>query len=326
MREPAFWKKNGFAARALGPVSALWRAGAGIRRLTTTPRHPGCPVFCVGNFTVGGAGKTPSAIALCHLLRSMGHNPYFVSRGYGGSTEGPHRVDPIADDAAKVGDEPLLLAQHAPVWISRERILGAEMAVADGADCIILDDGLQNPSVIKDCSFAVVDAGYGIGNGRVIPAGPMRESLISGLEKVHAIILIGDQTPDFITTLPASVPILRAGIIARNGDDFAGKKVFAFAGIGRPAKFYDTLRDIGADIVQTRDFADHHPYVPDELADMHRVAHSLGAELVTTQKDLMRLPSNQRSAINSLEISLAFDAPNQLYQIVKTVIGNEQEQ
>ncbi|HBU97827.1 tetraacyldisaccharide 4'-kinase, partial [Thalassospira lucentensis] len=141
MRDPLFWHKDGFIARALSPLSLLWRAGGGIRTLTTTPSHPGCPVFCVGNFTVGGAGKTPTAIALFNLLTALGRTPHFVSRGYGGSMRGPHRVDPTSDRADQVGDEPLLLAAHGPTWVSRERFLGAEMACAAGADVIILDDG-----------------------------------------------------------------------------------------------------------------------------------------------------------------------------------------
>ena len=322
MRDPRFWQKDGLTARALSPLSLLWRAGAGIRGLTTPARHPGCPVFCVGNFTVGGAGKTPTAVALFNLLTALGRTPHFVSRGYGGSIIGPHRVDPNSDRADQVGDEPLLLAEHGPVWISRERFLGAEMARADGADAIILDDGLQNPSVIKDCSFAVIDSHYGIGNGRVMPAGPMRESLESGLEKIRAIILIGDETPKFMANLRASIPVLRAHIEPQNAADFANKRVLAFAGIGRPAKFYASLQQSGAQIVETRDFADHHPFSAQELTDLRMRAQTLGAALVTTQKDLMRLPSHSRDGISSLNIRLVFDAPDQLIQIVKTVLAD----
>ncbi|MEQ8391367.1 MAG: tetraacyldisaccharide 4'-kinase [Thalassospira sp.] len=322
MRDPRFWQHDGIVPTLLRPLSAFWRAGTCIRSLTTTARHPGCPVFCVGNFTVGGAGKTPTAIVLFEILTALGRTPHFVSRGYGGSIAGPHRVDPNNDRAAQVGDEPLLLAQHGPAWISRERFLGAEMAHAAGADAIILDDGLQNPSLIKDCSFAVVDSHYGIGNGQVMPAGPMREPLLNGLEKVRAIILIGDQTPKFITDLPASVPVLRAQIEPINGADFANKKVMAFAGIGRPEKFYDSLKQVGAEIVKTQDFDDHHVFSEHELISLRTQAEQLGATLVTTQKDLMRLPMESRNGISSLDIRLAFDAPDQLSTIVKTVLAN----
>lgn len=322
MRDPDFWRTDGIVPKLLSPLSMLWRAGTCVRTLTTTARHPGCPVFCVGNFTVGGAGKTPTAVALFDLLTSLGRTPHFVSRGYGGSVTGPHRVDATRDTADKVGDEPLLLAKHGPVWISRERSLGAEMARDAGADAIILDDGLQNPSLIKDCSFAVIDSRYGIGNGRVMPAGPMREPLMTGLEKVRAIILIGDQTPDFIANLPASVPVLRAQVNASNGSDFAGKRVLAFAGIGRPEKFYASLKQAGADVVQTRDFADHHPFSDQELAELHEASRSLDAALVTTEKDLMRLPSDRRDGISSLDIHLVFNAPDQLAQIVKSVLAD----
>lgn len=322
MRDPQFWQHEGFLAKALSPLSIAWRAGACLRKLTTTARHPGCPVFCVGNFTVGGAGKTPTAVALYELLTKLGRTPHFVSRGYGGSLEGPHQVDPTVDSAAKVGDEPLLLAQHGPAWISRNRALGAEMAKNAGADAIILDDGLQNPSLIKDCSFAVIDSNYGIGNGRVMPAGPMRETLISGLEKIRAIILIGDETPEFITHLPASVPVLRATVEPTNGAEFDQCRVVAFAGIGRPSKFYDSLKQVGADIVETRDFPDHHPFTSEELTDLRAAAARCDARLVTTQKDLMRLPSANRDGISSLDIRLAIETPDQLEKIVKSVLAD----
>lgn len=322
MRDPEFWQHDGVIPKLLSPLSAAWRAGTCFRKLTTTPRHPGCPVFCVGNFTVGGAGKTPTAVALYNLLTNLGRTPHFVSRGYGGSLEGPHRVNPGVDTADKVGDEPLLLAQHGPAWISRNRALGAEMAVDGGANAIILDDGLQNPTLIKDCSFAVIDSNYGIGNGRVMPAGPMREPLISGLEKVRAIILIGDKTPDFITRLPASVPVLRASIEAINADDFNQSRVLAFAGIGQPSKFYDSLQKAGAQIIQTRDFSDHHPFIAQELGDLRTEAARLDARLVTTQKDLMRLPFQDRDGISSLDIRLVFEAPDQLAKIVTSVLAD----
>ncbi|MBX2829665.1 MAG: tetraacyldisaccharide 4'-kinase [Rhodospirillales bacterium] len=322
MRDPRFWQHDGIIPTLLSPLSALWRAGTYIRHLTTTARHPGCPVFCVGNFTVGGAGKTPTAIELFNILTALGRTPHFVSRGYGGSITGPHRVDLKSDSASQVGDEPLLLAHNGPAWVSRDRFLGAETAHAAGADAIILDDGLQNPSLIKDCSFAVVDSVYGIGNGQVMPAGPLREPLLNGLEKVRAIILIGDQTPSFITNLPASVPVLRAHIEPINGAEFSGQKVMAFAGIGRPEKFYDSLKQVGAEIVKIHDFDDHHAFSAQEIAALHAQSSQLGATLVTTQKDLMRLPMQSRDAISSLDIRLVFDDPDQLTTIVKAVLAN----
>ncbi|WP_339862626.1 tetraacyldisaccharide 4'-kinase [Thalassospira alkalitolerans] len=322
MRAPDFWQTDAMMARALSPLSWLWRAGAGIRAMTTTMRHPGCKVFCVGNFTIGGAGKTPTAQALYQTLRDLGVEAHFLSRGYGGKLAGPHRVDPTKDTASDVGDEPLLLAQSGPAWISRDRGIGAEAACNAGAQAIILDDGLQNPSVIKDCSFAVIDSGFGIGNGRVIPAGPMRETLEQGLAKIRAIILIGDGNPAFLDTLPASVPILRARVVARNGPAFTGRRVVAFAGIGRPAKFYDSLRAVEANIVETVDFADHHVFHKDELAALRHKATSQDADLVTTEKDLMRLPSTERDGISALGIRLEFDAPEQLVNIVSAVLSD----
>ncbi|MDP2699635.1 tetraacyldisaccharide 4'-kinase [Thalassospira sp.] len=320
MQAPDFWKTNGGLATFLSPLSFLWRAGACWRTATSTARHPGGKVICVGNFTIGGAGKTPTVLALYDILRDLGIHPHFLSRGYGGTQTGPHRIDPKHDTATDVGDEPLLLSQYGPAWVARNRADGAQAARDAGAGVILLDDGLQNPTLIKDCSLAVIDGAYGIGNGKVIPAGPMREPLKQGIAKVRAVILIGDDQTGFCPKLPTEMPVFKARITPQNGDEFTRKRVVAFAGIGRPAKFYDSLRACGADMIATRDFADHHVFSSSELTQLRHDADSQRAILVTTEKDFMRLPVADRHGISPLRVRLEFQDRAAVLHLMETVI------
>lgn len=320
MYAPDFWQKDGLVARLLTPASWAWQAGGCWREATTTAWHPGCPVFCVGNFTVGGAGKTPTALALYDILAELGVTPHFLSRGYGGRLAGPHRVDLQSDAASDVGDEPLLLARRGTAWISRDRADGARQAKAAGAQAIIMDDGLQNPSLIKDFSLAVIDGANGIGNGRVMPAGPLREPLSRGISRIKAAIIIGKDETDIRSKLPKDLPVFTARITVKNANDVAGKKAIAFAGIGRPAKFYHSLAQCGATIVAKRDFADHHAYDEAEIADLWRLAEKENAVLVTTEKDLVRLPSRLQNGITTLQIGLIFDDRDGIKQLVETVL------
>ncbi|OSQ39595.1 tetraacyldisaccharide 4'-kinase [Thalassospira mesophila] len=322
MHAPDFWQNNGFLARALAPLSRLWRAGAAWKAATTPAFHPGCKVICLGNFTVGGAGKTPSAQAIQAILRDLGHSPHFLSRGYGGTISGPHRVDLTTDTATQVGDEPLLLARCGPTWISRDRACGARAIKSAGADVIIMDDGLQNPSVIKDFAIVVIDGATGFGNGRVMPAGPLRETTQSGFSKVAAAIIIGPDQTGISQRIPAHVAVFSAQICAQNPDEFTGQNVVAFAGIGRPEKFYQSLRDCNANIVAARDFADHHMYKPGEIQDLQGLAQQHGAHLVTTEKDLVRLPLALQHDIKTLRIALEFDDLHGIKEIIKTVFAN----
>ena len=322
MHAPDFWQKNGFLAHILSPASWIGRAGAAWRQATTTASHPGCKVICLGNFTVGGAGKTPSAQALQAILRDLGHTPHFLSRGYGGSLSGPHQVTIKTDTAMQVGDEPLLLARLGPAWISQNRAAGARAIKQAGADVIIMDDGLQNPGVIKDLGIVVIDGATGFGNGRVMPAGPMRETLQSGFAKVGAAIIIGHDKTGVQKHIPAHIPVFTAKIVVQNPTGFAGQKVVAFAGIGRPEKFYQSLRDCNADIVGTHDFADHHMYKPDEIQALQGLAQKHGAQLVTTEKDLVRLPFAAQNTIKTLRIALEFDDMAGVINLIKTVFAN----
>ena len=309
MRPPAFWNAGPGhpAARALAPLAALygWRSAVRMDR----PGTPApCPVLCVGNFTLGGAGKTPTALALATLLCDLGAAPAFLTRGYGGRLPGPIRVDPDRHAAAETGDEPLLLARHAPTIVARDRVAGARLCVAAGADIIVMDDGLQNPALAKDLALAVVDAGAGIGNGRVFPAGPLRVPLPRQWRHVHGIVLVGHGAPGEAVAGEAvrrGLPVHRARLVP--GGTWTGRRVLAFAGIGRPEKMFATLREAGAEVAGTRAFPDHHPYAGADLAALSAEAARLGADLVTTEKDHVRLPPDFARRVAVLPVTLAFD-------------------
>ncbi len=310
MRAPEFWAQDGLIAHLLDPVSLLWRAGTAVRRMTTPRWQPTVPVICIGNLVAGGAGKTPVAIAVARRLKERGEEVAFVTKGYRGRARGPIPVDLATHDAAMVGDEALLLARAAPCWIAESRRDGIFAAGKSGASCVVLDDGFQDPSIAVTLGLLVVDADYGFGNGRVIPAGPLREPVAHGLARADAVILIGDDTGG--TTLHLEgLPVFKARIRAANSAAAAlrGQRVLAFAGIGRPRKFFDTLAGIGAELVETHGFADHHPYDPDELMRLVERAHALNALAVTTEKDLVRIPYEARPMVKTLPIEVVFDDP-----------------
>ncbi len=320
MRAPGFWSNPpaapGWQARLLAPLALLWTA-ATRRRLAAGPRiRPGPPVICVGNLTAGGAGKTPTVAALVTLLAGRGVDAHVVSRGYGGRLEGPLRVDPRQHGATEVGDEPLLLAAFAPTWIGRDRAAAARAAAAAGAQAIVLDDGFQNPSLAEDLAIVVVDAAYGFGNGRVIPAGPLREPVEDGLARAGLALLVG--APEARARIRAAWPSapwppVAEGCIAPlpTGMDWRGLRAFAFAGIGRPEKFFATLRGLGAEVVAERGFPDHAVYHPRLLARLAHDARVAGAQLVTTEKDAVRLPPDLRRQVLVLPVrlELADEAP-----------------
>jgi tetraacyldisaccharide 4'-kinase len=301
-------------ARLLAPAAALWTLAARLRRRLTRPARAAIPVICVGNLTAGGAGKTPVVIALLGLLAERGARPAAVSRGHGGTARGPLRVDPARDRAAQVGDEPLLLAAFAPAWVARDRAAGVAAAAAAGATVAVLDDGFQNPRLAKDLSLLVVDAGAGFGNGRVIPAGPLREPVADGLARAAAVALIGEdaEAARTLAAWPAlgALPVLRARLRPLpTGLPLAGERVVAFAGIGRPEKFFDTLRALGARLAAAHAFADHAPYAPRVLRRMAAEARAADALLVTTEKDAVRLPAAFRPQVMAVPVRLVFDDP-----------------
>jgi tetraacyldisaccharide 4'-kinase len=312
MNPPDFWYgKTGtqepWQARLLAPCSALYDL-IGQRRIAgAQPWRAPVPVICVGNLTVGGAGKTPIALALAERLLALTLRPVFLTRGYGGREKGPIRVDPAKHMAEDVGDEPLLLAQRAPTIVARDRVAGAKIAAGLG-DVIIMDDGFQNPSLAKDLSLLVVDAHTGFGNARIFPAGPLRESVAAGLKRADAIILLGHE-PVPAAISDTEIPIIRGSLVPdpAAADGLRGRRIAAFAGIGRPEKFFQTLRGLGAHVVFATPFADHHGYREEEIASLK--SHAGKLKLVTTEKDFVRLKPGQRQGIETLPVSVDFEIP-----------------
>jgi tetraacyldisaccharide 4'-kinase len=322
MREPTFWHHDGVAARLLSPLGALYDALGRRRADRTTPADCGVPLICVGNATSGGTGKTPVVIDLVRRLQMRGVLVHLLTRGYKGRESGPHPVNPMADDAARVGDEPLLLARAAPTWVARDRAAGARAAAAGGAQAILMDDGLQNPALARDLNVLVVDGTRGFGNGRVIPAGPLRQRLARTLGQVQACVVTGPDRAGVAASLPAGLPVARAHAqvdpITRNR--LAGMRVLAFCGIGRPEKFYETLRAIGAEVVETRGFPDHHRYRPSELTGVLELARRGGLTPVTTEKDAVRLPDWAAARIEVLAITLSWTDDAELDRLLHATV------
>jgi tetraacyldisaccharide 4'-kinase len=295
MREPSFWWRSaGVEALVLAPLGAVYGAVA-AHRMRGSGQAAGVPVLCVGNLTVGGAGKTPAALAFARILIKAGRRVFFLSRGYGGQVLGPLRVDPSRHTAAEVGDEPLLLARLAPTIVAHDRVAGAEMARAAGASTIIMDDGFQNPSLNKNLSVVVIDGRRGIGNGRVIPAGPLRAPLRAQMSYAQALLVLGESSTRCDAAIAAaqenSIPVFRARLEAEADavSALAGLRVLAFAGIGDPDKFFSTVAEAGISAPVTQGFPDHHRYSRTEAEALVERAARENLVLVTTEKDLVRI-------------------------------------
>ena len=292
MREPKFWwRKPGLLARLLSPFALCYGAIAAAR-MRRAGAVAGIPIICVGNFTHGGTGKTPTALTIARLLGEAGEKPFFLTRGYGGRLTGPARVDPSLHQATDVGDEPLLLAKRAPTIVAADRVAGARLAREAGASVIVMDDGLQNPSLRKDFSIAVIDAPRGIGNGQVFPAGPLRAPLPAQMRHCNAVLMVGKgQNADDLAAGLRHAPLLHGRLDPdpQTTKALARKKVLAFAGIGDPEKFFSTLAAAGIEAASEMSFPDHHHYT---RADAESILQRCDAERlapVTTEKDLVRL-------------------------------------
>jgi tetraacyldisaccharide 4'-kinase len=326
MREPAFWHRPpSLTSLLLAPLGAIYGLAA-TRRLQSEGVDAGIPVLCVGNYHVGGAGKTPTVLALTRLLRDLGETPVVLSRGYGGRLRGPVRVDPARHDATDVGDEPLMMVRSVPVVVARDRVDGVALARSMGASVILMDDGFQNPAISKDACLIVIDGDRGLGNARVFPAGPLRAPLAPQLDRTDALIVVGDGPAAGAVAAAISArdkPVLSAHLRPDDASvaSLRGKRVLAFAGIGDPGRFFNTLRAAGIEVARQRVFSDHHPFAPDEIESLVADAGRDGLTLVTTEKDLARLreagelPSWAR-AIVPFAVTLEFDSPVKLRRFV----------
>ncbi|HLY04766.1 MAG TPA: tetraacyldisaccharide 4'-kinase [Rhizomicrobium sp.] len=315
MRPPEFWwrKTPGgtIAATALAPLGFLYGTSVAWKSRRSDPYRASVPVICIGNLTVGGTGKTPVAITTAQMLQETGATPVFILRGYARKTDEIIAVDPEQHDWSRVGDEALLLRRIAPTVVSRDRAWGARVAEALDASVIVMDDGHQNFSLAKDLSLVVVDAETSFGNGKIFPAGPLREPVQQGLARADAAILMGDGSPNLVGF---QGPVLRARLCAMQRLD--GRRLVAFAGIGRPDKFFATLRELGATLVETHAFADHHVYSSAEIARLRARATAAKATLMTTEKDFVRLAPGNRDGIQVLPVRAVFDDETAIARLI----------
>lgn len=317
-RAPAFWFRDGWMAKMLSPLAAIGAAMTARRVARPGWRAP-VPVICCGNVTVGGAGKTTVVLDLARRLAAGGHAVHILLRGYGGRSRGTRRVS-VEDTAIDVGDEALLLAEVAPTWTGADRAASARAAVAAGATVLLMDDGLQNPLLKKDFSLLIVDGATGFGNGRVLPAGPLREPVAAGAARCQAAVLIGAPL-----SLPADLPVLHGSLV--QGPEIAalkGRRVLAFAGIAYPEKFFAPLAEAGAEIVRRMPFPDHHPYSRGEMAAVLAEAAKLNAIPVTTPKDAVRLPADERARVTVVGVGLEWEDETALTDLLEGIVAPRQ--
>ncbi len=305
MRAPDFWRRRTVTPFTLLPLAAGYSLAGRLRWALTKPWRADIPVVCAGNLVAGGAGKTPLAMALASWFGGHGRAVHFLTRGYRGRERGPLRVDPAFHTFRDVGDEALLLARVAPTWVARDRRAGAAAAQEAGAEIIVMDDGFQNPGLHKDLSLLAIDGGYGFGNGLVLPAGPLREPLAAGFARAQGAVMIGEDREEAAEKLPPGLPVLEARLIpGPEAEELAGKPLVAFAGIGRPEKFFESLRALGCELLDAVPYPDHHVYKPDEVMWLVEMAAATGAKPVTTLKDYVRLPEEAKPMVETLSVTL----------------------
>ena len=328
MREPAFWwRKAGFTAGMLGPLGRMYGAVA-ARRMSATGARAGVPVICVGNFTLGGAGKTPTVMMLAGLFASAGKRAFCLSRGYGGDVAGAKLVDVQQDKAAQVGDEALLIAHVAPVIVARDRVAGAALAREQGAELIVMDDGLQNPSLMKDFTLAVIDARRGIGNGLVFPAGPLRAPLAAQLAQTDGLLVVGDGNNAKTVSEQCrsrGLPVFHGRLVPDSTavESLKGRRILAFAGIGDPEKFFATAVEAGIEVAQRHAFADHHRFTAEEAAELIMQAEHSGLAILTTEKDHARMAGDPllealASRAHTLGVTMVVEEADELLRLVKS--------
>jgi len=316
MQAPDFWRagNGGWRACLLAPLGTVYGAMTAARARRSADWVAPVPVVCVGNVVAGGAGKTQVVLDLAERLTALGYKPHILLRGYGGTITGPHLVDPKSDDATRVGDEALLAAAASSVWVGADRVASAKRAVEAGAEILIMDDGLQNPGLAKTLSFIVIDGTYGIGNGRCIPAGPLREPLADALARSDAVIRIGNGDVALDT---GALPIFEASTVpSPSAPQLSGVKVVAFAGIGQPEKFFKTLERVGADVIARHAFDDHRTYTVKDIEIISDEASRAGARLLTTTKDFVRIPATARAKIEAYPVVLEWKDADTLMTFV----------
>jgi tetraacyldisaccharide 4'-kinase len=314
--QPEFWERGGPLPTLLAPLGWAYGAVGRLRRAAATPWRAPVPVLCVGNLVVGGAGKTPVAMDLAERLLSRGERPHLLSRGYGGTLVGPIQADPARHGDREVGDEALLLARVAPTWIARDRAAGAKAAISAGATVLVLDDGFQNASLVQDLKLLVIDGLYRFGNGHVLPAGPLREPAASGLARADAVVIMGEGESR-IEGLAGRLPVLRAHLVLRTGAPaLRGARIVAFAGIGRPQKFFAFLDGLGASVLARHAFADHQPYGAGDLEPILAEAARIGSRVLTTEKDWVRIAREFQGRIAPVPVTVRWDDTAMLESLV----------
>ncbi len=328
-KTPKAWYKDSLTGdlmrEFLLPLSVLYYGAHLWKQRKITPQKLSKPVICIGNVVVGGAGKTPVAIAIAELLKACGKKVAFITRGYGGSATSALRVDPATHTYQQVGDEPLLLARVAPTYVSPNRMEAGKKAIADGAEILLMDDGLQNNTIVKDVSFMVVDGAVGFGNKGIFPAGPLREPAHQAAKRVQAIIQIGKDQKRHLEKLMPKPPLIEASLNVdenwlRDYDYLKTKKLYAFAGIGRPQKFYDSLSALGFTIAAQKDYPDHFPYTETDIDMMYAAAQKIEAQLITTEKDFLRIPPASRKDVLAMPVRLQFKEEEKILDILKTYL------
>lgn len=313
-KAPNFWNKKGILAKILVPFSMIYIAISQWRNKGVVTAKLPVPVICVGNLVMGGAGKTPTVIAITQILKKMGYNPHIISRGYGAIIHGVKKVDRLKHSYLNVGDEPLLLAKFATTWVSVNRSEAGYEAIKNGADILIMDDGFQNNSIHKDMSFIVVDSTQGFGNQYVFPAGPLREPFSKGLNRADATIVIGEGE---LSYLEGSKKIFHARFVEKESLKKKGERIIAFAGLGYPQKFKNSLKDAGYKVVEFYAYPDHHPYTITEIDKLLKQSKKRRTKLITTSKDAIRLPASYRKKVDVFKVNLEFQEAIDVEEFLK---------
>jgi len=324
LKAPKFWynQKDTLYSNILYPLSLVFRFGTRLRNWVSIKKLSPIPTICIGNIVVGGAGKTPVSMKICKMLTKAGYKPHFISKGYAGTIKESTLVE-TWHSPKSVGDESLLLSEIASTWIGINRIQSANLAKKNGADCLILDDGFQNPSIDKDFSIIVVDGEQEFGNKRVLPAGPLRESIRRGLSRTNIVVVIGKINKTLKMLIPSTIPVFRAKFeIKKDNEIFKGKKVTAFAGIAYPSKFFKTLEAQGAKIIKEVSYPDHYIYNENDLLNLAEIANKTKSILVTTKKDFVRIPKTYRPLINTLDGEIIFEKEDIITEQLSNMLEN----